>query len=182
MRRQMFRTMRAAEGAFEAISAHLSSHNTTNSPDYGANPPGTDYSTLLAECGKCLGVVHIINCKRNSHSPEDTCNCDVGLEDLLVPPDVKAFYSMGRGPKGDRGVPGPSVDLTEINKRLDQHDKALSIIGVFGGFENVSFGQTEPGRMVRSLVGFSVCRECVGTGWLARDESCTNCKKGYTKP
>jgi hypothetical protein len=84
-------------------------------------------------------------------------------------------------------VPGPMApldgDLKEIREMLDRHRKALSIIGVLGGFENARFGQTEPGRMVRSLVGLSVCRECNGTGWIARDEQCKNCKsRGYLEP
>jgi hypothetical protein len=70
----------------------------------------------------------------------------------------------------------------EILKQLASHRKALAIIGTVGGFENVSFGQSEPGRLVRSLVGLSACRECLGTGWLARDETCKTCaQNGYTK-
>ena len=87
------------------------------------------------------------------------------------------------GPQGVSGPTAPSDDaLKSIHAVLGQHQKALAIIGTLGGFENVSFGQMEPGRQVRYLAGLTVCRECIGTGWLARDESCKNCKKGYIKP
>ncbi len=148
--------------------------------DVTPNPPGVDYSTLLAECGNCSGLVRIVNCERQWNSPEDTCTCNPGIEDLLVPPDVKQFYRRNIDPQGPTG---PPADLTEIHKTLEAHRKALAIIGVFGGFENVGFSQMEPGRRVRDLAGLTACRECIGTGWIARDETCSNCKQqGYIKP
>ena len=77
--------------------------------------------------------------------------------------------------------PAPrNEDLQKIWETITKHRKALAIIGTLGGFENVGFSQMEPGRKVRSLVELSACRECIGTGWIARDETCTNCnREGY---
>jgi len=85
----------------------------------------------------------------------------------------------------------PGVDLSTapsdyalkaIHAVLGQHQKALAIIGTLGGFESVGVGRPDPRSEVRYLSGLTVCRECIGTGWLARDESCKSCKNGYIKP
>jgi len=68
--------------------------------------------------------------------------------------------------------------LAIIGTFLDKHRKALAIIGTFGEFKKIFFG-THPNEKVHSLVGLKSC-SCVGTGWVARDETCSECgQKGY---
>jgi len=81
-------------------------------------------------------------------------------------------------------IPGPMApldsDLKEIRETLDKHRKALGLIATFGQFRDVGFFGTEPKQALSRLTKLRACPECVGTGWLARDESCKNCKtRGY---
>lgn len=84
--------------------------------------------------------------------------------------------------ESSKTVPAPTApldsDLKQIRETLDKLRKALAIIGTFGEFKKIFFG-THPNEKVHSLVGLKSC-SCVGTGWVARDETCSECgQKGY---
>jgi hypothetical protein len=196
MRTQMFKTMVALGRMADAVADHLTAdkqpcETATTEPSEPPGPgfDGIDYGSVRVQCKRCEGLIQFKDYVRDYNSIDDTCTCGDEPHPHELPSDVqRAFlvhFAMRQGPQGPAGPAGPPMrdeDVHKIWDTLANHRKALAIIGVFAGFENVSFGQTEPGRSVRSLAGLSVCRECVGTGWLARDESCTNCKKGYVQP
>lgn len=138
-------------------------------------------------------IVACPKCRRPSVVQDPTLLCTLCLsqdtnKNWRKEKDAKYFFDGDVVVTGDLRVKGTHSEVASLTpgtldrviKRLDNHAKALAIIASFGGFENVSFGQSEPGGQVRSLAGISVCRECVGTGWLARDETCRDCNgKGY---
>jgi hypothetical protein len=187
MRKQMYNTMKAAEKAFEAITEHL-----TADKQPAVKTPGPDYSSISVGCKYCEGVVVFEDYDRQFHATYDSCTCTTAsMDDLNVPSDVKAIYAAVHAkraaaqqttPVWPQGAPGPMApldgDIREIRETLDKHRKALAIIGTFGAFQDIFFG-TKPNKAVHRLVGLQSCG-CVGTGWVARDETCKTCgQSGY---
>jgi len=79
-----------------------------------------------------------------------------------------------RAPTGD--------ELEKIGKVVAKHHQALAVIATYGVFKDAGFFGTQPDRKLTSLLGMKACDECVGTGWIARDESCKKCgRTGYVK-
>lgn len=69
---------------------------------------------------------------------------------------------------------------SKLHSILDAHSKALAILA--GYAECKQLFDRSPNREVESRVGVRVCKSCVGSGWLARDELCHECEaKGFTK-
>ena len=101
----------------------------------------------------------------------------LAAEDAFKSISAHLSGDTARDSKGKLGVSRETPsDLDEIKNRLDKHNKALAVIGSFVTFEKNSLG-FDPAWKVHSLVGLTACRECGGSGWLARDESCKNCKR-----
>ena len=78
-------------------------------------------------------------------------------------------------------VPGPMApdgDLQEIRKTLDNHRKALALLATFGRYaepHRTRFFGKGVTREVQGLVNLKACPDCVGSGWIARDETCKRC-------
>lgn len=180
---QSLKTMIAMERMANAITDHLTAdkqpceNTATDVPDYGS---------LRAVCKTCKGVVAFSDYTRVHNSHHDTCTCSlITMCNLDVPPDVKVVFEAvyAKRSKVSAPIPGPMApldsDLKEIRETLDKHRKALAMLGTFAEFKDVGFFGTKPDRAVEGLIKLKACPDCVGTGWLARDESCRKCKMGY---
>jgi len=73
--------------------------------------------------------------------------------------------------------------LAEISKVVAKHHQALALLASFGMMKDTPMlSGTEPAGKIASLLGMAACRNCVGTGWVARDETCSECDRtGYIK-
>lgn len=73
-------------------------------------------------------------------------------------------------------------ELKQMGKVIAKHHQALGLIATFGEFKDAGFGFQPPRGKITSLLGMRSCSDCVGTGWLARDETCKSCgSTGYIK-
>lgn len=73
-------------------------------------------------------------------------------------------------------------ELKQMGKIIAKHHQALGLIATFGEFKDAGFGFQPPRGKITSLLGMRSCSDCVGTGWLARDETCKSCNNtGYIK-
>ncbi|KKK53413.1 hypothetical protein LCGC14_3095050, partial [marine sediment metagenome] len=187
MRTQMFKTMVALERMADAVTDHLTAdkqppeqneNSTTRCPEqkkttepcWSPTPPydqaQTERSDLCVNCAYPLG---------------DHRRAKIIKGDLIVNGDltVKGCTTT----IGSQVVPGPMApldsDLREIREILGKHRKAIALVATFGQFKDVGFFGTKPERALQRLVRLKSC-SCVGTGWVARDESCKECKQqGY---
>ena len=183
MRNQMFLTMQALERAANAYVEHLAADKS--SPDVDMEV----YGNMHAMCSKCQGTVVLHDFDRNPHDEHDTCACGDGvrLEDIGLAEGVKAHYRRvwaERAPKPNPATAPVSAlvsELAEIRKTLEKHKKALAIIGTYAKFESGAHGSPpRPREVVKELAGLASCNQCVGTGWLDRDERCQSCRgNGY---
>lgn len=182
---QVFKTMKSLERMADAVTASLLVNSKPKEKSEDA--PYKD-GNIHADCRACDGVVVFEAFVRQPHQAEDTCNCSVvGLDNLAVPKKVrKAIWQRSSAAIKKGSIVACSApptapldsDLKEIREQLDKHRKALAIIGSYANFEKVFFG-LNPDRAVHDLVKLKSC-SCIGTGWVARDESCSKCgMKGY---
>ena len=147
------------------------------------------YASLRAGCGNCHGIIYFEDYLRSYNSDQDTCDCNLGAERPLVSPEVEALYEVARRKRNKQEAqndPKPATqldtDLKEIRETLTAHHKALAILSTFAQFIDVGFFGTKPSEKIKCLIGDRACVECVGTGWLARDERCKDCRGvGYLK-
>ena len=69
-------------------------------------------------------------------------------------------------------------ELVGMRRELADHRRALALVSTFGVFHPSVIGM-QPSKAIYLLARLSAC-ECVGTGWIARDERCKACDgKGY---
>jgi len=72
-----------------------------------------------------------------------------------------------------------SDEIRGIQETLLKHRKALAVVASEAQFKDSFFG-TSADCQIASLVGLRSCKSCIGTGWIARDETCSECKRqGY---
>lgn len=184
MRAQMFKTMAALERWALTSIDFMTADKQPCEQEEKTPGPVLDYSALKAICKRCNGVMMFEDYNRQFNSPEDTCTCEATtMDDVDVSPVVKAVYKAIFERRIAAQLPQPTSpldgDVEEIRKTLDAHRKALAVVAEFGQFKNVVFGMN-PDRQIQSLVKLRACPECVGTGWVARDETCKKCgRKGY---
>lgn len=58
-----------------------------------------------------------------------------------------------------------------------KHHKALALLATFGMMKDRPTLGSEPSGEIARLLGMKACRNCVGTGWVARDETCGECNR-----
>jgi len=74
------------------------------------------------------------------------------------------------------------TELDGMGKVVSKHHQALGILTTFSELKDVGLVGTTPRNKLVSLLGLRACPDCVGTGWIARDETCKNCgRTGYIK-
>lgn len=76
---------------------------------------------------------------------------------------------------------GPG-ELENLGKVVAKHHQALGLIATFGMMKDKPASGTEPAWAISKLLGMKACKNCVGTGWIASDETCEECgRTGYIK-
>ena len=72
--------------------------------------------------------------------------------------------------------------LAQLGKVVAKHHQALGLLATFGMMKDATAFGTPPAGRIAILLGMQACRNCVGTGWVARDETCDECgRTGYVK-
>lgn len=75
-------------------------------------------------------------------------------------------------------APKPLNTMPQLTDTAKQR-RAIALIAKFAEFKDTSFGMLKAREKIANLIGMEACH-CVGTGWLARDETCKDCKgQGY---
>lgn len=73
-------------------------------------------------------------------------------------------------------------ELKSLGRIVAKHHQALGLVATFAEMRNIPAFGTQPARAIADLLGMKACDECVGTGWIARDETCAKCgRTGYLK-
>jgi len=177
--------LQKAKVAIEKMADTVTDHLTADKqPCETATDEPLDYSSLQVICKVCDGIAVFEDYERRYQYPADTCKCPhIVLDEFNVSPEVAAIY---RGVHAIRAAQkqghGPASDSfpDEVRKELVKHRKALALISSFATFGDAGFFGVQPARAIQSLIGSVACKECVGTGWVARDESCKHCHaSGY---
>jgi hypothetical protein len=83
----------------------------------------------------------------------------------------------------ERRPPAPTEDeLKQIGGVVAKHHQVLGLLATFGELKDGGVLNTPPRSKIISLLGMRACSDCVGTGWIARDETCASCgRTGYIK-
>jgi hypothetical protein len=179
MNTQMYATMRALEKAAEVVIDHFTADKqppTQNCACGDPTKPGPHRPTGICGCPSCHGGDDTAPCLCDEHS-EHVFDGDVRVKgDLTVEgrtTTVESDIEM---------LKLREADVADIQNQLKAHRQALAIIARFGAFGGASFGLPDPQEQVARKIDLKAC-DCVGTGWLARDESCKGCGgRGYVSP
>ena len=92
------------------------------------------------------------------------------------------FESMGRPAEPVESPPEPNEEIEQLGRVITKHHQALSILATFAEFKDSGFFGATPRGLMISMLGMRACSDCVGTGWLSRDEGCKPCRAtGYIK-
>ena len=183
------------------------SYSTDNCPDCGSETSGEDghkcHDCADASYGKTeqrmrsqmlltmraiqeMAKAVVDHLTADKRPPEQNENSRVPRGERQTARLIDDVVIRGLKIEGDLQVEGTTApldsDIAEIRKTLDQLRKALAVVSVFGEFKDAGVFGAKPSDQVARIIGLRVCEECVGTGWIARDETCKNCgQRGYLK-
>jgi len=136
-------------------------------------------------------------CRRPSVVQDPTLLCTLCLsqdtnKNWRKEKDAKYFFEGDVVIKGDLRVEGTSTavasqataplptEVEVLQRMVNDHHRALALIVTFGQFKDAGFFGTKPDHAIARLIKLKACENCVGTGWVARDETCDQCKRrGY---
>ena len=159
MRQQMFNTMVALEKMAAAVTDHLTADKQPAQQDDDERRRDGQTAMLIDDdvvIKENLVVEGSIDAKKGLTTYGCTTMVESNFED--------------------------SSKLDELGKVVAKHHQALALIATFGAFKDKHAFGTQPIRALANLLGLKACKDCVGTGWIARDESCDTCKQsGYIK-
>jgi hypothetical protein len=98
---------------------------------------------------------------------------------------VTAYLTADKQPAEapeERASKASADALDEMGKVVAKHHKALALLVTFGMMKDKPMWSAEPADEIGALLGMKACRNCVGTGWFAGDETCGECKgSGFLK-
>jgi hypothetical protein len=153
MRTQMFKTMVALEKMAMVVTHHLTADK---------RPPPENSREIKDGATTIDGDLRVTgNLRVEGDSTISGCTSTVASERQSLP------------------LP---TELEEIGKVVAKHHRALGLLATFGMMKDKPAFGTDPSQAVARLLGMRACRNCVGTGWVARDESCDECERtGYIK-
>ena len=107
------------------------------------------------------------------------------VTDYLTTDAVTDYPVADKKPAEEPEVTDPAasqVELDEMGKVVAKHHRALALLATFGMMKDKPMRGADPAKEIASLLGMAACRNCVGTGWVARDETCGECNKaGFLK-
>jgi len=154
MRQQMFQTMISLERMAEAVTSFLTADRRP--------PERSDGTSQISDEG---GDVHI----KGNLIVDGNIEAKKDLTSYGCVSSVESSYE-------------DSSKLDELGKVISKHHRALGMIASFGMMKDKPAFGTEPARAIANLLGMQACKNCVGTGWVARDETCGECdRSGYIR-
>ena len=162
MRAQMFKTMVALEKMAAAVTDHLTADKAEGpaQSDEPAGPKQDRQTAMLIDDDVVIKGNLVVEGNIEAKKDLTTYGCVTSVE---------ASYE-------------DSSKLDELGSVVAKHHQALGLLATFGTMKDGPNLGTSPIKALANLLGLKACEDCVGTGWIARDETCKTCKRaGYIK-